>query len=172
MVEKRELNVSAKNASLGILIAMLDPKRVVELDWSNKLPEGLFIAERLLAKIESHLMGGAKEEDYPENEFWFRKIEPIFRHAPTLLEWGLIEECTVEGRRAYVLPEKRFTLKEALGQRWCQYERLGRLRQFLERAGFPFVFRGIAPRSAPSAGIRNRSGLGKGSGSRTAADAR
>jgi hypothetical protein len=121
---------------LSLLTALLDGKGVIEKDGTSHLPRGLFVAERLLQKINSYLQGGASASDLPSDERQWRRINHLWKDGDQLVEWGLLE-VGEDDRARYPGPDKRFIFEDAVRQPWCKYKTVSNLEKLLKRVNFP-----------------------------------
>lgn len=121
---------------LSLLTALLDGKGVIEKDGTSHLPNGLFVAERLLQKINSYLNGTISVRDLPSNERHWRRINHLWKNGDQLVEWGLLE-VREDDWAGYPSPDKRFSFEQAVRQPWSNHKSVLNLKKLLGRVNFP-----------------------------------
>jgi hypothetical protein len=139
---------------LSLLTALLDREGVIERDGTTYLPNGLFVAERLLQKVNSYLRGTISGSDLPSNERQWRRMNYLWKQGDQLVEWGLLESWKDDqgvDRVRYPSPDRRITFEDAVLQPWCTYKTVSNLKRFLERVSFPIeaLQRQLQPRWQP-----------------------
>jgi len=93
---------------LSLLTALLDAEGVIKKDGTSHLPNGLFVAERLLQKTHSYLKGTISVGDLPSNERHWRRLNHLWKNGDQLVQWGAPRDIE---RRPGPLSEPRAALQ-------------------------------------------------------------